>query len=137
MGTRTNKQESLDIYKVAFPFSVYLCQIVKNFDRGFKFVVGDDIIKAANAMRRYIIAANNEVNKGKSARLVYECLNQADIIDDLTSLALELGQISIEQKAICDTNIIEIKNHGKRWRKYFLRINGQSADSDMESAESL
>ena len=136
MAKNQNKLEQLDIYKEAFPFSVYLCRVVKNFDRAYKFIVGDDIIKATNKMRALIVKANNQMNKAKAAEYVTDCLSEVDIIDDLTSLALELGLMSIEQKAICDTHIGEIRSHGKRWRKYFQRA-GESAGSDREPAESL
>ena len=134
--SNSNKLDSLDIYKVAFPFSVYLAQIVAKFDRRYKFIVGDEIIKVSISMRKCIVRANRANDKKKAAGFVLECLEQVDMLEDLTSFAVELGIMSIEQKAICDESIVQLWENGRRWRKYFLRVSGQSTDSDTESVES-
>lgn len=130
MSRNTDK---LKILKKSREFSVVVCRVVEHFNKSYKYTIGDRVILCCEDLREHIIDANREIRPDKAAEFVYSALRDLDQIEDKFKMALALGLMSIDQQAMLNEIIDDIRNDGRGWRRYFLRLRGVNGGALSES----
>lgn len=131
--------EKLEIMHKARILAIYLKRCVAKFNRAFKFTEGDGIVLLVNEVKDLIIDANNERNKRRSSTMIARLLSCLDKIEERTNDAIDLGLLTIQQKANADIYIDAVRTSARKWKSYYDRLSnsgGSAADESDVSAES-
>lgn len=88
------------------------------FDRKFKFTLGDRLEIAALKALEFIILAGNEKDKNKATELISCFLKQIDILETELRLAVSFFLMSDTAKGLIDLTINEIKKQARGWKNY-------------------
>lgn len=123
----------LSILDKMFELALLLHRRVANFDRKYKFTIGDRIDVIAEEAQELILRANHQTDKKQAAQTVYEFCLCIDKLSLKLRMAVALGLMGDDAKAQCDMLIARIKDEARNWRRYFLRgvsVVGAGDESD-------
>jgi hypothetical protein len=107
------------------------------FNRKYKFTIGDRIDVVAEEAQEMILRANHQTDPKRAAQIIYDFVLRIDTLSLKLRMAVALGLMSDDAKAQCDMLIAKIKDEARGWRNYFLRGEGVVGKSNGPSAESL
>lgn len=127
MSRNTDK---LKILKKSREFSVVVCRVVEHFNKSYKYTIGDRVVLHCENLREHIIDANREIRPDKAAEFVYSALRDLDQIEDKFKMALALGLMSIDQQAMLNEMIDDIRGDARGWRSYFLKKKTRDGRND-------
>lgn len=127
MSRNTDK---LKILKKSREFSVVVCRVVEHFNKSYKYTIGDRVVLCCEDLREHIIEANSETEPDKAAEFVYLAIRDLTKIEDKFKMALALGLMSIDQQAMLNEIIDDIRGDARGWRNFFLKkhIRGRNGD---------
>lgn len=115
--TRLSLIDKLDILGKEYQFSLKLYSAVENFDRKFKFTIGDRIIGA----EELIIDANRTTDPFKAAGFLHDALTEFEKIETKLRRATALGLLSPDTEGLLFVDLDDIRGDAKHWRSYFLK----------------
>ena len=135
-----NNRGKLQILDKMFALALLLHRLTANFDRKYKFTIGDRIDIAAEKAQELILHANHQIDPIRAAEMIYDFTLHLRMLALKLRMASALGLLSDKHNAQCDMLIAEIQGDAKGWRNYFLRHKGESAggsanDSSTEGHE--
>lgn len=119
--TRLSIVDKLAILGKEYQFSLKLYPTVENFDRKYKFTIGERIILAEETAEELIIAANRTTDPVKAAGFLHDALTEFEKIETKLRRATALGLLSPETEGLLYVDIDDIKGDAKHWRSYFLK----------------
>lgn len=128
--------EKLEIMQKARILAIYLKRSVAKFNRAFKFTEGDGIILLVNEVKDLIIEANNERNKRRSSSMIARLLTCLDKIEERTNDALDLGLLTIRQKANADIYIDAVRTSARKWKSYYDKLSNSGVSAADEAGTS-
>lgn len=116
--------------------AIHLKRCVAKFSRAFKFTEGDGIVLLVNEIKDLIIEANNERNKKRSSAIIARLLTCLDKVEERTNDALDLGLMTIRQKANADMYIDSVRTSARKWKSYYDRLHnsGESATDEADTS---
>ncbi len=119
--TRLSIIDKLEILGKEYQFSLKLYTTVENFDRKYKFTVGDRIIESEERAEELIIDANRATDPLKAAGFLHDALTEFEKIETKLRRATALGLLSPETEGLLYVDLDDIKRDAKHWRSYFLK----------------
>ena len=140
--TRLSLIDKLDILGKEYQFSLKLYSAVENFDRKFKFTVGDRIIVAEERAEELIIDANRTTDPLKAAEFLHDALTEFEKVETKLRRATALGLLSPDTEGLLYVDLDDIRGDAKHWRSYFLKESkqrqkgGRSSDGEQHPAGS-
>ena len=123
--------KKLSILDKTFQLALLLHRRTAEFNRKYKFTIGDRIDVVAEEAQEMILQAK------RAAQIIYDFVLRIDTLSLKLRMAVALGLMSDDAKAQCDMLIAKIKDEARGWRNYFLRGEGVVGKSNGPSAESL
>ena len=119
--TRLSIIDKLDVLGKEYQFSLKLYTVVENFDRKYKFTVGDRIIIAEERAEELIIDANRTTDPLKAAGYIHDALTELEKVETKLRRATALGLLSPDTEGLLYVDLDDIKDDAKHWRSYFLK----------------
>ncbi len=119
--TRLSIIDKLDVLGKEYRFSLKLYTTVENFDRKYKFTVGDRIIAAEERAEELIIDANRTTDPLKAAGFLHDALTEFEKIETKLRRATALGLLSPDTEGLLFVDLDDIRGDAKHWRSYFLK----------------
>ena len=119
--------KKLSILDKTFQLALLLHRRTAEFNRKYKFTIGDRIDVVAEEAQEMILRANHQT----------DFVLRIDTLSLKLRMAVALGLMSDDAKAQCDMLIAKIKDEARGWRNYFLRGEGVVGKNNEPSAESL
>lgn len=113
--------KKLSILDKTFQLALLLHRRTADFNRKYKFTIGDRIDIVAEEAQEMILRANHQTDPKRAAQTIYDFGLLIDALSLKLRMAVALGLMSDNAKAQCDMLIAEIKGEAKSWRNYFLR----------------
>ena len=123
--TRLSIIDKLDVLGKEYQFSLKLYTVVENFDRKYKFTVGDRIIIAEERAEELIIDANRTTDPLKAAGYIHDALTELEKVETKLRRATALGLLSSDTEGLLYVDLDDIKDDAKHWRSYFLKEHKQ------------
>ncbi|MGD1008261.1 MAG: four helix bundle protein [Ignavibacteriaceae bacterium] len=106
--------EELPVYKAAYDLVLVVFGLVKNFNKEYKYTIGESLKKETIEAITNIYRAN--INQEKSALLV-KARENIEVVRLYIRLLKDLRQISIKQIAFVNTHIENISKQLTGWLK--------------------
>lgn len=129
--------KKLSILDKTFQLALLLHRRTAEFNRKYKFTIGDRIDVVAEEAQEMILRANHQTDPKRAAQIIYDFVLRIDTLSLKLRMAVALGLMSDDAKAQCDMLIAKIKDEARGWRNYFLRGEGVVGKNNEPSAESL
>ena len=129
--------KKLSILDKTFQLALLLHHRTAEFNRKYKFTIGDRIDVVAEEAQEMILRGNHQTDPKRAAQIIYDFVLRIDTLSLKLRMAVALGLMSDDAKAQCDMLIAKIKDEARGWRNYFLRGEGVVGKSNGPSAESL
>lgn len=119
--TRLSIVDKLEVLGKEYNFSLKLYSTVENFDRKYKFTIGDRIIVSEELAEELIIDANGATDPFKAAEYVHDALTHLEKVETKLRRATALGLMSPETEGLLYVDLDDIRGSAKKWRSYFLK----------------
>lgn len=116
--------KKLSILDKTFQLALLLHRRTAEFNRKYKFTIGDRIDVVAEEAQEMILRANHQTDPKRAAQIIYDFVLRIDTLSLKLRMAVALGLMSDDAKAQCDMLIAKIKDEARGWRNYFLRGEG-------------
>lgn len=113
--------KKLSILDKTFQLALLLHRRTAEFNRKYKFTIGDRIDVVAEEAQEMILRANHQTDPKRAAQIIYDFVLRIDTLSLKLRMAVALGLMSDDAKAQCDMLIAKIKDEARGWRNYFLR----------------
>lgn len=120
--------KKLSILDKTFQLALLLHRRTAEFNRKYKFTIGDRIDVVAEEAQEMILRANHQTDPKRAAQIIYDFVLRIDTLSLKLRMAVALGLMSDDAKAQCDMLIAKIKDEARGWRNYFLRGEVVAAD---------
>jgi hypothetical protein len=106
---------SLAVYKASYDFLIRLIVLTKNFEREYKFTLGESIKKESMEMMKNIYRANSSTNKKQLIQVARENLEMIRL--DLRILQ-DLKQLNLKRFVFLNEKIEIISKQLVAWQKF-------------------
>ncbi len=118
------KYDNLPIYKVALDFCVYIETIVKNFEKYYKYSIGQDLREYSKQILFLIHKANIIKNK---KNILLELVNKCEETKMLLHITKELKAFrSFKQFEYSSKLCVDICKQSQAWANYYISINNSA-----------
>lgn len=116
--------KKLSILDKTFQLALLLHRRTAEFNRKYKFTIGDRIDVVAEEAQEMILRANHQTDPKRAAQIIYDFVLRIDTLSLKLRMAVALGLMSDDAKAQCDMLIAKIKDEARGWRNYFAAERG-------------
>jgi len=105
---------TLPVYKTSYSFLLKIFQFTKNFDREFKYTLGESLKNETIAMISNIYRANSSLSKGRLLGLARENL---EVVRLYLRLLKDLKQINLDRFIFLNEEIESVSKQLCAWQK--------------------
>lgn len=102
--------KKLSILDKTFQLALLLHRRTAEFNRKYKFTIGDRIDVVAEEAQEMILRANHQTDPKRAAQIIYDFVLRIDTLSLKLRMAVALGLMSDDAKAQCDMLIAKIKD---------------------------
>ncbi|OHA47536.1 MAG: hypothetical protein A2541_00035 [Candidatus Taylorbacteria bacterium RIFOXYD2_FULL_36_9] len=106
--------DTLPVYKVSYDFLLDLFKFTKNFDREYKYTLGEDLKKETTALIANIYRANSSQFKKE---LLQSARENLEVVRLYLRLVKDLKQISLDKFITLNEQIESISKQLFAWQK--------------------
>ena len=106
--------DTLPVYKVSYDFLLDLFKFTKNFDREYKYTLGEDLKKETTALISNIYRANSSQSKKE---LLQSARENLEVVRLYLRLVKDLKQISLDKFIALNEQIESISKQLSAWQK--------------------
>lgn len=94
--------KKLSILDKTFQLALLLHRRTAEFNRKYKFTIGDRIDVVAEEAQEMILRANHQTDPKRAAQIIYDFVLRIDTLSLKLRMAVALGLMSDDAKAQCD-----------------------------------
>ena len=105
--------DTLPVYKVSYDFLLDLFKFTKNFDREYKYTLGEDMKKETTALIANIYRANSSQSKKE---LLQSARENLEVVRLYLRLVKDLKQISLDKFIALNEQIESISKQLSAWQ---------------------
>ena len=105
--------KKLSILDKTFQLALLLHRRTAEFNRKYKFTIGDRIDVVAEEAQEMILRANHQTDPKRAAQIIYDFVLRIDTLSLKLRMAVALGLMSDDAKAQCDMLIAKIKDEAR------------------------
>ena len=106
--------DTLPVYKVSYDFLLDLFKFTKNFDREYKYTLGEDLKKETTTLIANIYRANSSQSKKE---LLQSARENLEVVRLYLRLVKDLKQISLDKFIALNEQIESISKQLSAWQK--------------------
>ena len=115
--------KKLSILDKTFQLALLLHRRTAEFNRKYKFTIGDRIDVVAEEAQEMILRANHQTDPKRAAQIIYDFVLRIDTLSLKLRMAVALGLMSDDAKAQCDmlfcvARVSSARATGRRQRAY-------------------
>ena len=119
--------KKLSILDKTFQLALLLHRRTAEFNRKYKFTIGDRIDVVAEEAQEMILRANHQTDPKRAAQIIYDFVLRIDTLSLKLRMAVALGLMSDDAKAQCDMLIAKIKDEARVGETIFFVARVSSA----------
>jgi hypothetical protein len=119
------RYDELPVYKASYDLLVEIFQFTKNFNREFKYTVGESLKNETLALITLIYRANSRKDK---FQVLQEARERIEVIRLFIRLLKDLKQINLKKFVLINKQVENVPEANKAWNKLknHFAVNGKS-----------
>ena len=119
-----SRYDELPVYKASYDLLLEIFQFTKNFNKEFKYTVGESLKKETTELITLIYRANSKKEKHD---VIQEARERIEVIRLFIRLMKDLRQISVKRFALVNKQVENVSKQLTGWQKKF-KLKGNERD---------
>jgi len=111
-----SRYDELPVYKASYDLLLEIFQFTKNFNKEFKYTVGENLKKETMELITLIYRANSKEEKHD---VIQEARERIEVIRLFIRLMKDLRQISVKRFALVNKQVENVSKQLTGWQKKF------------------
>jgi len=111
-----SRYDELPVYKASYDLLLVIFQFTKNFNKEFKYTVGESLKKETTELITLIYRANSKKEKHD---VIQEARERIEVIRLFIRLMKDLRQISVKRFALVNKQVENVSKQLTGWQKKF------------------
>jgi len=111
-----SRYDELPVYKASYDLLLEIFQFTKNFNKEFKYTVGESLKKETTELITLIYRANSKKEKHD---VIQEARERIEVIRLFIRLMKDLRQISVKRFALVNKQVENVSKQLTGWQKKF------------------
>lgn len=112
--------EHLKLYKATFDFLLYFAKIMVNYQREYKYTIGERLMNTIVEAMVIIYKANSAKNKSARLEFISEVQEKVQYINILLRLSCGIMAISKDKYNVCCNYMMDIEMQLAGWKGYVI-----------------
>ncbi len=115
------RASELEIYKMSYLLTREIHKIKSKMPRNLKYDIGEELMKSAMLVLRYIIQASRETDK---RNLLKDLLTECELLWSWLRLAYDLKGMTTGEFRLLSERLEDLSRQGAAWTKWSKKQNG-------------
>ncbi|MBT4155273.1 MAG: four helix bundle protein [Candidatus Marinimicrobia bacterium] len=111
-----SKYDELPVYKASYDLLLVIFQFTKNFNKEFKYTIGESLKKETTELITLIYRANSKKDKHD---VLQEARERIEVIRLFIRLMKDLRQISVKRFVLVNKQVENVSKQLSGWQKKF------------------
>ena len=111
-----SRYDELPVYKASYDLLLEIFQFTKNFNKEFKYTVGESLKKETTELITLIYRANSKIEKHD---VIQEARERIEVIRLFIRLMKDLRQISVKRFTLVNKQVENVSKQLTGWQKKF------------------